>query len=199
MLAWGLGGVFSIRSKTWSSRVSGLGMSGDPELSDDDQFRALCAAIGFVVLNWSVIEQQIDNIVFVAFKKAGGKAIRKNGDIPVSLKQKLDFLKVSFTRLGRLKDFREEGLTLIGNTRTLSDQRHDLVHAAITSTKPAETGGFTFRKIGYGKEDLYVHPAFTFDPSDFDKLGGLLGDHLTALIQFSQKLRDAFQVELGRL
>lgn len=167
-------------------------MSEGPGLSDDDQFRALCMAVGFVVLNWAVIEQQIDNIVSVAFKNCGGKALRKNGDIPRSLSQKLDFLRTCFVKLGRLKDFRGEGLALVGRTGTLGDQRNSLVHAAITSLKPSATGGFSFRKLGYEKEDHVLHPEFTFDPSGFDKLSESLGDHLTALIRFAEKLAGRF-------
>ena len=159
--------------------------------TEADDFRALCMAIGFVVVNWAIIEQQIDNVVNVAFKNCGGKTLRKNGDIPRSMSQKLDFLKDCFHKIAALKPFEGEAVSLIGRTSTLSEQRHDLVHGAVTSLTPIN-GGFKFRKIGYEKEDHVLHPEFTFDPSEFDKLAGSLEGHLTALIQFSQKLADTF-------
>ncbi len=156
----------------------------------NDEFRSLCTAIGFVVLNWAVIEQQVDNWVNVAFINCGGKSLRKKSDIPRSLSQKLDFLNECFGKLAPLKPFAGEGRSLVGRVSNLSDQRNDLIHGGIVSLEP-ENGAYRFRKIKYMKENHAV-TTFMFDPAAFDKLGKDLGNLLTEQIAFSQKLADKF-------
>ena len=148
-------------------------------------------AIGFVVINWALVERQIDYAVSIAFKNCGGKKLRKKGDIPRSLSQKLDFLKLSFNRFEVLKAFKSDGEKLICRTNELSDRRHDLVHGTITSMEPVD-GAFTFQMVKYAKEDHLYPPEFKFDPSEFDMLAKSLGDHLTELIAFVGKLADTF-------
>ena len=167
-------------------------MENDLPKSEADEFRALCMAIGFVVVNWAVIEQQIDNLVNVAFINCGGKALRKSGDIPRSLKQKTDFLQDCFKKLLPLQPFADEGRDLLGRVNSLSTKRHDLVHGAVMSLTPVN-GSFQFRVVGYEREN-HTATEFTFHPDEFDTLGGLLGDLLTELIAFSQKLAKKFLV-----
>ena len=147
-------------------------------------------AIGFVVVNWAVIEQQIDNLVNVTFKDCGGRDLRKKADIPRSFSQKAKFLKECFKKLGPLKPFAGEGLSLVGRACNLSVERHNLVHGAVTSLVPVN-GTFEFRKVGYEREDHTIEP-FTWHPDDFSKLAKSLGDLTTDLIALSQKLADKF-------
>jgi hypothetical protein len=62
-------------------------------------FLDLCQCIGFVVLHWSLIEQQLDNWVNVCFINCGGKQFQQKGGVPRSLTSKTDFLKRCFNRL----------------------------------------------------------------------------------------------------
>jgi hypothetical protein len=96
-------------------------MAENLEGAEADDFRALCMAIGFVVVNWSVIEQQVDNWVNVTFINCGGNALRKNGDIPRSFKMKADYLKKCFKNLDVLKPFAIEGLNLLGRVSNISE------------------------------------------------------------------------------
>jgi hypothetical protein len=166
-------------------------MRKNPLDAQDNDFRALCIAIGFVVVNWAVIEQQIDFLVNATFRDCGGKALRNKGDIPRSLSQKTQFLKDCFKKLAPLKPFAAEGLNLVGRVSNLSTERHDLVHGAITNLEPVN-GVFHFRKVEYEKENHAVAP-FTFDPPAFSKLETALGDVLTELIAFSQRMADSFR------
>lgn len=67
-------------------------------MPDDDhgEFLGLCQAIGYVVVHWSIIEQQLDQWVSVAFDECGGKNRRRDEDIPTGFKQKRTFFNGCF-------------------------------------------------------------------------------------------------------
>jgi hypothetical protein len=155
-----------------------------------DDFRALCVAVGFVVLNWAIIEQQIDNWVNIAFINCGGRSLRGVDGIPRSFRRKAKFLKDSFRKLPSLSPFAAEGLALLARASVWADERNNLVHGGITSLEP-QNGAFQFRKIGYLKGNHTVS-TFMFTPSDFSTLETALEELLTEQLAFSQKLADTF-------
>ena len=42
-----------------------------------DNFQSLCAAIGFVVVNWALAEQSLDYTVETIYKECGGNTLEK--------------------------------------------------------------------------------------------------------------------------
>lgn len=158
--------------------------------AENEDFRALCMAVGFIVLNWALAEQQIDILVNIAFRHAGGRTIRKDGDIPRSLNQKIRFLDKCFTDLELFKPFAKDGCALLRRVSDLSYKRHDLVHGALENLEHVN-GAFQFKKIKYEKDGHSV-ASFTFSPDDFSKFETSLGDLLTELITFSLRLGDKF-------
>jgi hypothetical protein len=174
-------------------------MSDDPLLSqteiEHDDFRALCEAVGFVILNWSIAEQQLDNWVNVAFINCGGKALRRDGDIPRSFKQKTEFFTRCLKNLPTLNSFREEGAPLVSRLRDASNLRNSIVHGSIVSMGNTD-GIYRFRKVGYEKE-IHTVEYFTFGPSDFFTLEKELGNLIAEQMAFSQKLADTFLASPG--
>ena len=81
-----------------------------------DDYLALCQAVGHIVVEWSLVERQFDNWISVAFKQCEGYKLRKNADLPVSFKQKKEFLNDCFKKLPILGAFKEEGLGLVNLT-----------------------------------------------------------------------------------
>jgi hypothetical protein len=157
---------------------------------DENEFRSLCMAIGFIVLNWSIVEQQIDIWVNVAFIDGGGDIFRKNKDIPRSLRQKLVFLRDCFKRLPAFSTFATEGLLLVRNITDLSGERHRLVHGALARPEP-ENGAYHFDIVEYHL-DGHSTVQFKFDPPAFSRLETALGELVTAQIAFCEKLTTAF-------
>ena len=166
-------------------------MSDDAGSPENDQFRSLCMAVGFVVLNWALIEQQVDNWVRLAFLTCGGKELRKRNDVPRSFNAKADFLRECFRKLPSLKPFAREGLPLIDRIHRVAKRRHELVHGGIVSLEAPE-GRYQFRRIEYVRGDQVVS-TFRFDPSAFHTLEISLGEALTDQLAFSQRLADAFR------
>jgi hypothetical protein len=95
-------------------------MNSRPDVFDN--FSRLCQAVGFLVIDWALIEQQIDNWVNVSFNNCGGNSIHGHETIPHALKRKIDFLKKSFKTLPLLAPFASEGLNLLTRISTLSSQ-----------------------------------------------------------------------------
>src|SRR6266478_669089 len=115
------------------------------ESTDDDirYFADLCQVIGFVVIYWSLVEQQLDNWVNVCFNNCDGSEFQNGRGVPRSLKPKLAFLNKCLKTLPALSDFRDDGVDLVSRVSSASARRHDLIHGAITELRPdPETGAF---------------------------------------------------------
>src|SRR5712692_2378524 len=110
---------------------------------DNDEYHALCAAIGFVVVNWAIAEQGLDGCVAIVFHNHDGKTIDQ--EIPRSLSRKVEFLKKCFKRFDSLAPIKDKALEILQRLTVLSDRRHDLVHGAITSVV-SKNGVFEFAK-----------------------------------------------------
>jgi hypothetical protein len=155
-----------------------------------NNFTRLCEAIGFVVIDWALIEQQIDNWVNVSFNNCGGNSVRGYENVPHSLKRKITFLKQSFKTLPLLAPYASEGRNLLTRISTLSPKRHELVHGAIISLDSAG-GVFKYRMVGYRLQQHTLRE-FEFNIRDAPTLEKTLSALLTEAISFSQKLANAF-------
>jgi hypothetical protein len=155
-------------------------------------FADLCQVIGFVVIHWSLTEQQLDNWVNVCAHNVGGKPFLDGKGVPLSLKRKATFIKRCLRELPDLADFREECAGLLSRVLAASNRRHDLIHGAVTELEPDPlTGAFKFRRIGYDG-DNHTFTEFTITPNDFRDFAPVLTDLVTDAIAFSQRLGDRF-------
>ena len=132
----------------------------------DDEYHALCSAVGFVVVNWAITEQMLDGWVSIIFHDHGGKNIEP--EIPRSLSKKVQFLKTCFKKLPTLAPLQDDALKILQNVKALSDRRHDLVHGAITSVT-SQNGTFEFAKLDYEKQ-MHVVRAVHLNLNKFDDL-----------------------------
>jgi hypothetical protein len=170
------------------------------ELSDEDirYFTDFCQCVGFVVLNWSLIEQQLDNWVNVCFHNCGGKPFAKGRGVPVLLKAKSRFLRTCFRSLPLLEEFGDAAIALVERIGTASKRRHDLIHGAITELRPdSVTGAFRFRRIGYDG-DIHTLTEYVVAPDDFQSFAPILTDLVTDAITLSQRLGDRFPAQQGQ-
>jgi hypothetical protein len=167
----------------------------DAQSSTDEDIRLFadfCQCIGFVVLHWSLTEQQLDNWVNVCFNNCGGSKFQNGSGVPRSLKPKVRFLRRCLKTIPALTEFRDECAELLSRVSAASKRRNDLIHGAIAELRPdPATGAFRFRKIGYDG-DLHTISEFNLTPSDFREFAPILTDLVTDTIAFSQKLGDRF-------
>jgi hypothetical protein len=137
-------------------------------LSHND-FTTYCFSIGFVEVNWAIIESQMDRWVQVAFAKLnirpGGKEVQTN------FSGKARYLKIAFKN-PLLSKFRKEGLALVAEMERLSETRHDLTHGVIKSVSPVDLFRYELvnRRLDR-KTAFHTIKEVSFDMRDFPKLG----------------------------
>ena len=148
------------------------------ENPEKDEFYGLCAAIGLIVLNWGIAEHMLDGCVKIVFDNYGGNKVEE--DLPRMLGRKTDFLR-KCAKLPQLAKFKQTTTDIIDKFDSLAEQRHNLIHGAITSLTP-QNGRFEFRKFDIKKQQITVHHSH-LDHVSFDilvgeilDLGGKTGD-----------------------
>ena len=92
---------------------------------------ALCAAVGFVTINWAFMERQMDNIIHLSFASLGG--IPGHDRKPSAFKEKTKYLAKAFNHNKELVIHKTNALVLIERARAFSITRHALTHGALDS------------------------------------------------------------------
>lgn len=135
-------------------------------MDDIDDFQSLCAAIGFVEVNWALFEQSLDFIVLTAHKDLGGSVIEP--ELPRSYSRKVKFLRRAFSKITVLTPLKSESTEILDRSCELSKARHDLTHGVVTHVQAVD-GCYTFSKIDYVGHG-HAYRDFVFNPEDFPKL-----------------------------
>ena len=102
------------------------------------------SAVGFLVVNWALVEHSLDTWSTVIFHLAEGK--RVNHQMQRNLGGKLEFLRRCFKRIGALAPYSEEALQLLTTAERLSLTRHFVVHGALAHYEPQD-GTIIFSKL----------------------------------------------------
>lgn len=141
-------------------------------MPEEDEYQALCKAVGFVVVNWAIAEQALDGWVAITWHDHGGKDLLKR--LPKHLEPKVDYLTECFSKLPSLHPQRDRALAILPRVTELSLTRHDLVHGAITSVT-SKDGVFAFSRLSYEKRTHRVRET-QFDLRKFEDLAVRLLD-----------------------
>jgi len=164
------------------------------EKFDDDaeyqEFLQLATAIGFVVVNWSQIERQIDNWVMVAFNRCGGNSLSKKGKIPKMFTDKKEFLAHCFQKLPLLAPFKDEGLNLLDGALKISLTRNNFIHGTLNDIT-ATNGIFQFQRLVHGEKTHQVKN-FTYALADWPALEKAISNLLRDSRILSEKLSESF-------
>lgn len=130
---------------------------------DISDFQSLCAAIGFIEVNWALFEQSLDYIVITAHRDLGGSAIERK--LPKTYSAKSEFLKKAFSKIVVLNPLKGEALEIFAKSDALSKKRNDLTHGVVTDVE-VKDGVYNFSKIDYVGSD-HSYRDFVFNPNDF--------------------------------
>ncbi len=160
------------------------------EESRYQEFLQLLQVIGFVVINWSQIERQLDNWVMVAFNYCGGKALAKKKKIPKMFTAKHEFLGRCFEKLPRLAPFKDEGLRLLAETLELSLLRNNFIHGTLNDVIATEEV-FHFQRLVHGDEAHHVE-SFSYALADWPALEKTVQALLHDSGVLSEKLTEVF-------
>jgi len=164
-------------------------MTSEPDKHNDDphgDYRALAMAVGHTIVQWALIESQLDNWAILIFHDCGGKALAEKGALPREYKRKATFLRQCFRDLAPLEPFKLEGLSLLDKTPGLARIRHNLVHGTLEDMNLID-GVFRFRitetkldhrKVGRFDFDPFTFPALEKEYSDVVGRAGVLAHQL---------------------
>jgi len=159
-------------------------------LLEDDSFRALASAIGFVEIHWALFESHMDRWVEVAYNvlkfRFGGK------EAPISYSRKSAYLVEAFTQNTRLSTFRTRGLEILSAAKTLSVTRHDLTHGVITGIEPIDFFKFILENRKLNRSGRHSFKEVTFDAREFPQLSKDFSDLASKSIHLTSDLADRF-------
>jgi predicted ester cyclase len=98
------------------------------DVSEND-LPALCAAVGFLTINWSLMERQMDNIIQFSFSTLGGIPGRDRK--PSAFRDKAKYLAEAFNHNKELSIHKAIAIPLIERAKAFSITRHAFTHGAI--------------------------------------------------------------------
>ena len=158
-------------------------------LLDDDEFRAFCSVIGFVEVNWALMEQNFDRWIQVIFRKLNGAFIEKVP--PNAFKKKAVFLRKAFNEIPQLSTFKGEVMAILDRAIKLSTIRNDLTHAVITNMKPVK-GIYELQNFKLHIDSTHTIKDVKFDIRDFPVLSLELVRLGNDSLQISARLLEVF-------
>ncbi len=112
------------------------------------------AAVGELVLTWSLLESAVDASVHIIHQKVGGHEIEEQ--VPWALAKKLKFLRRCFRQIHRLSPQSETAVALFLEVGSASDLRHDIVHGVVRAF-PVDDGPHTFGVLSRGDLRPKIH------------------------------------------
>lgn len=137
-------------------------------------------AMGLITVNWSFVEQSINNCVKLFFYDCKGKPYAKpKEEIPLSLNSKRIFMRKCLHNVPLLIPFKEQILPITDRIKTLANERHDMIHGIIIEISD---NNITFAK--YDVKKIYKIHGIEYSITDFHSVGKKMLDLANDLSQF---------------
>ena len=120
-----------------------------PDLYDRDVVHAddmlgLCAFVGFITINWSVVEHQLDNCIAMVISDFGG--LPKYKKIPRQYSTKSAYLREAFNSKTQFTHFKEPMIALLDRADIAAGKRNTMIHGTIDKV---EGGTLSMSKLDY--------------------------------------------------
>ncbi|BCM25332.1 hypothetical protein [Methyloradius palustris] len=156
-----------------------------PDIPKSD-LPALCAAVGFITINWALMERQMDNIIHFSFDSFGG--ISGHDRKPSTFKEKAKYLIKAFSHTREFSNHKVNTLALIERAKSFSITRHAFTHGALESLDGTV---LTINKLQTKKE--YRVDLIKIDIKDFPFHAQEISDLVTEWLHLSKTLYDEHQ------
>jgi hypothetical protein len=160
-----------------------------------DNLPDLCLAVGYVTINWALMERQMNNCVHLVFSELGG--VPGHEVKPTVFKAKASYLSKAFKHVKLLAPHKDTAFKLIAQAKTTSNTRHAFTHGTLECL---ENTVLTINKLQ--TKDAYRAEHFKFDLLDFPIFSIELGDLVKNWLTLSKNLLDEHKVrkaQLGRM
>jgi hypothetical protein len=151
-----------------------------------DKFQDLCTMFGLMTLVWAWCENTLAMTIGIINKSAG--PIKGYPEPPVSLKKRIQCLKIALRDIPILKPFQEDGRALAIRFGELGVRRNQLVHGAAWQLQDG-----TFQSVGVrvrgGQNVVEDH---SFDEADAVRLNGEIAELQDQAAAFLLKIAALF-------
>lgn len=155
------------------------------DISESD-LPALCTAVGFVTINWALMERQMDNVVNFSFVKLGGiPGFKKK---PRSFEDKAKYLTLAFSHNMELALYKALAIPLIERAQQFSITRHAFTHRTL---ERLDGTALTINKLLTKGE--YQSQSIKIDFIDFPTFSQGIVDLVTEWLSLSKTLFDEHQ------
>lgn len=131
----------------------------DHDAVREEDILAVCLAVGFITVNWALVEHQLDNCVALVMKHFEDVHRKK---IPRQYAVKAEFLRTAFSAISQLKNFKAPMHALLDRTDSAADKRHVFIHGTIDKFQGVN---LSMSKLGYDA-GLLAKAKSTFDLSE---------------------------------
>lgn len=153
----------------------------------ESELPALCAAVGFVTINWALMERQMDNIIHFSFDSLGG--IPGHDRKPSTFKEKTKYITKAFNHTKEFVTHKENALQLTERAKSFSVMRHAFTHGALESIDGTV---ITINKLQTKKE--YRVDSIKIDFKDFPAHAEEISGLVTEWLHLSKTLYDEHQI-----
>ncbi len=113
-----------------------------------NELQDLCTMLGVMTLTWAWAENALATAIGIIDEFV--PQVRKNTEIPVSMKRRLRYLRAAFFDIPALKPVKDQGSLLTDRFADLAVRRNDLIHG---STWQLEKGGFEFSRFHHRRPE----------------------------------------------
>ncbi len=166
-------------------------MTDDDAVKEED-IMAVCLAVGFITVNWALVEHQLDNCVALVMKHFDGAHRKKK--IPRQYAVKAAFLRSAFSTITQLKNFKAPMLALLDRADSAADKRHVVIHGTIDKF---EGVNLSMSKLDYDA-GLLAKAKSTFDLSESGDVIPEFATLSTDWLNFAIRFHDAASAQLER-
>jgi hypothetical protein len=160
-------------------------MSLPPMRPSGVPFQDMCTLLGLMTVSWAWVENSLAMTIGLIQENIG--SIKGHPQSPVSLKKKLDCLKVALRDMELLHPFQQEAAVLLKSLKELGARRNDLVHGAAWQQHEGGFQSVNFKVIG-GK---YAGRDHRFNIQDAYTLNVEIGALSDAMTVFMLKIAHA--------
>lgn len=154
-------------------------MSHPPMRPSGIPFQDMCTLLGLMTVTWAWVENSLAMTIGLIQENVG--PIAGHPQSPVSLKKKLECLKVALRDIEALHPFQQEAAVLLKSLKELGARRNDLVHGAAWQDSEAVFQSVSFKVIG-GKYTGRDHRFNIRDAYALNVEIGKLSDDMTAFM-----------------
>ncbi len=155
-----------------------------------DIIEPLCRAVGWVIVNWTFVEQNLTYWSYAAYHRGGARFEPKG--LPRNFKKKVGFLRKAFREVDFARPFAAECVPYLDAAAIIVKTRDYLAHGTIHNYEPVNDV-LVFAKVDNTKDQTdHQHEFLRLPLTDLIEQGNQCVRMTTSMIKISARIDQAF-------